>query len=162
MTGLRTFRTRICDLTTRNLADLAVGLGRATGKDIANIFGDNHGHPRSTLLQLVQNDLWTLQCNGALSFRTAEVPPDTGCVSCGRRTPCATNCRPDVDTAVFTVEVDWTDRTRTEAGFATFTRTADVLASDEVDATLCAAQLVGATLRPDDMVTATRLVSITL
>lgn len=64
---------------------------------------------------------------------------------------------------VFTVEVDVTDRTRTPDGrFATRTRVADVMATDDIDAGLLAAQLVGSCAGPDDMVIATRLVAVAI
>jgi hypothetical protein len=63
---------------------------------------------------------------------------------------------------IFTVQVDYTDRTRTAAGtFTTFSTVVDVLADTDTDATLAAAQMVGA-IRDDaidGMVTATRIVS---
>lgn len=64
---------------------------------------------------------------------------------------------------VFTVDVDITDRTRTPNGrFVIRTRVAEVMATDDTDAGLVAAQLVGSCAGADHMVTATRITAVAI
>ncbi len=59
----------------------------------------------------------------------------------------------------FTVDVDWTDRTRSGGRFTTFTHRASVAAFNDTEAACVAAQLVACCIGPDDMVIATRVLS---
>lgn len=61
---------------------------------------------------------------------------------------------------VFTVDVDFTDRTRTAGRFTTFTHHTTVLADTDHDATLVAAQMVASVIGDDDMIIATRITGV--
>lgn len=144
---------RTCDLDFDAYRAIGVMSGRYTLAEALSM--DAH------LLQHVlpgrlRREVFALQCRGALSFATPFVPPDTSCVSCGLRSA----CRCGRDDLEFTVEVDFTDRTRHEGGFVVDTRMVDVLAPTDDVAVCLAAQVVSCLIPADSMVTATRVVLV--
>ena len=61
---------------------------------------------------------------------------------------------------IFTVDVDYTDRTIANGRFNQGTVQASVAADTDVNAQILAAQFATALLQPDDMVIATRIVDV--
>lgn len=67
------------------------------------------------------------------------------------------------DTLVFTVEVDFTDRTKADGRFVATTKVVEIMTNDPIDATLGAAQMVDCTVNEyplHGLVIATRIVGV--
>lgn len=65
-----------------------------------------------------------------------------------------------MDELVFTVDVDFTDRSVRDGAFVQFTKTVAVLAADGDDATLAACQVVACLIGVDDMVIGHRIAEV--
>lgn len=60
----------------------------------------------------------------------------------------------------FTVEVDWTDRSKTGLAFTTFTKMYAVVATDSQNAELIACQWCASVIGNDDMIIASRVIDV--